>query len=259
MAGIGKVLCAAASGLVVTVTPFLLLAHAAELKVDAGVLQVWTMDAPPLVPEYSVCGSVDDYAGILEAEPGVELVAPPEPAGESRGWILVGTSGSDTLTGGNHDDCLVGGGGNDVLQGLEGRDVLVGGAGNDALSGGNGIDRLLGGEGDDHLDGGRGRDSMDAGEGNDVCVSEGGPDDLVGCETTQGGEGPGHAHQAGTSQTDDNSLDPGGTDATGGNGAPPASQLVPQSPPADDPPADSPPADDPPASDSPGEPEMPSA
>ena len=45
-----------------------------------------------------------------------------------------GTSGNDTLTGGDHQDCLLGLAGNDTLKGLGGADKLDGGAGTDTAS-----------------------------------------------------------------------------------------------------------------------------
>ncbi len=51
-------------------------------------------------------------------------------------WVLVGTSGNDTLTGGIGDDFLSGGAGDDMLVGGAGDDDLSGGAGNDTLDGG---------------------------------------------------------------------------------------------------------------------------
>jgi Ca2+-binding RTX toxin-like protein len=62
---------------------------------------------------------------------------------------LNGTTGNDTLTGGNGDDTLNGNAGNDVLNGGYGEDKLLGGDGNDVLVGGLGVDTLIGGTGND--------------------------------------------------------------------------------------------------------------
>ena len=56
---------------------------------------------------------------------------------------LTGTSGGDTLRGGN---------GNDTIDGRSGWDWLYGGAGNDRIIGGNGNDDLFGGAGADVFD-----------------------------------------------------------------------------------------------------------
>ena len=61
-----------------------------------------------------------------------------------------GTSGNNTLTGGNAADQLYGLEGNDSLNGGAGSDVLYGGDGNDTLIGGTGAaDTLYGGAGND--------------------------------------------------------------------------------------------------------------
>jgi serralysin len=52
----------------------------------------------------------------------------------------IGTSGDDSLTGGDAKDLLFGGEGKDMLSGGGGSDVLVGGAGVDTLTGGAGKD-----------------------------------------------------------------------------------------------------------------------
>ncbi|MBT9098055.1 hypothetical protein KFZ76_10110 [Methylovulum psychrotolerans] len=60
-----------------------------------------------------------------------------------------GTTGDDTLIGGNGNDHLSGNSGNDSISGGYGTDMLNGGDGNDTLSGGLGIDTLTGGAGND--------------------------------------------------------------------------------------------------------------
>lgn len=96
----------------------------------------------------------------------------------AAGLFLTGTSGNDTLVGGNDDD---------TLDGLDGQDSLVGGPGNDDLFSGFGSDTVLGGPGDDTLRGGFGHDLLEGGEGNDVL---GGPDYYeIGVNTLRGGAG----------------------------------------------------------------------
>ncbi|RMQ40696.1 Calcium binding hemolysin protein, partial [Pseudomonas cichorii] len=72
---------------------------------------------------------------------------------------LIGLEGDDVLNGRAGDDLLSGGDGRDTLYGEEGNDTLLGGIGNDSLSGGNGNDTLDGGAGNDSLDGGKGSDT----------------------------------------------------------------------------------------------------
>lgn len=63
----------------------------------------------------------------------------------ATGEVLVGTAGTDRLTGGGQDDFLSERAGNDILIGLEGRDTLEGGDGNDTLDGGPGDDFSMAG------------------------------------------------------------------------------------------------------------------
>ena len=67
---------------------------------------------------------------------------------------IIGSRGSDTLTGDDNDNELDGRGGNDTLTGNDGIDTLKGGEGNDTLKGGEGNDTLDGGPGADTLEGG---------------------------------------------------------------------------------------------------------
>ena len=62
---------------------------------------------------------------------------------------LTGTSGADTLVGGDANDILTGQGGSDDLRGNGGVDSLFGGGGNDILNGGAGVDYMRGGGGND--------------------------------------------------------------------------------------------------------------
>ena len=67
---------------------------------------------------------------------------------------IIGSRGSDTLTGDDNDNELDGRGGNDTLTGNGGIDILKGGEGRDTLKGGVGNDTLDGGPGADKLEGG---------------------------------------------------------------------------------------------------------
>jgi len=106
-----------------------------------------------------------------------------------RQHFLFGSSGADSLAGGNKDDhvyggagddLLIGGDGADLLEGNTGKDVLDGGSGQDTLAGGQGDDRLLGGAGNDLLLGGSGADELSGDSGNDVLNGGAGADTLWG-------------------------------------------------------------------------------
>lgn len=75
--------------------------------------------------------------------------------------IVYGTTGHDTLLGGD---------GNDFISGRAGNDMLYGGAGNDTLVGGYGIDKLYGDDGNDILLGGPSNDILDGGSGIDTAM-----------------------------------------------------------------------------------------
>ena len=63
--------------------------------------------------------------------------------GNAGGDTLVGTSGADTINGGDGDDMLYGRAGNDSISGGNGNDWLIGEGGNDILTGGAGNDRFV--------------------------------------------------------------------------------------------------------------------
>lgn len=96
--------------------------------------------------------------------------------GYGPGETLTGTSGNDTLIGGDihgkHGsgigDTIYGGGGNNSIVGQGGNDVLYGGSGNDTITAGDGNDYISGGSGSDLLYGGAGNDTIVAGAGDTV-------------------------------------------------------------------------------------------
>ncbi|MEO0636539.1 MAG: hypothetical protein AAFY73_07815, partial [Pseudomonadota bacterium] len=72
-------------------------------------------------------------------------------AAGSRGLVISGEDGNDTLWGGDFDDTLLGGSGDDELKGGLGDDILVGGGGADLLRGGLGDDTYVYSLGDGHV------------------------------------------------------------------------------------------------------------
>ena len=67
---------------------------------------------------------------------------------------FTGTSGNDTLIGGDYGDSIDGLAGDDSINGGAGGDTLTGGLGNDSLFGGTGGDTFIGDAGNDTIDGG---------------------------------------------------------------------------------------------------------
>jgi Ca2+-binding RTX toxin-like protein len=97
--------------------------------------------------------------------------------------LVIGTTGTDNVTGGKNDDVIVTGGGDDVLVGSEGADALFGGAGSDVLLGGNidgDTDGVAGGA-PEVIDGGSGSDYIIiSGEnGSEVVISAGDKEDKL--------------------------------------------------------------------------------
>lgn len=78
---------------------------------------------------------------------------------QTRGELLTGAAGSQTLRGGSAMDVLSGADGADLLLGLDGSDGLDGGAGADRLRGGDGDDLLFMDRADVLVDGGDGIDT----------------------------------------------------------------------------------------------------
>ncbi len=102
---------------------------------------------------------------------------------------ISGFGGNDSITGFNGDDIINagvgfdtvnGGANNDHISGLDGYDMLNGDAGNDTLLGNNGRDTLNGGDDDDSLNGGLGADELNGDAGNDTLEGQTGGDTLNG-------------------------------------------------------------------------------
>lgn len=137
--------------------------------------------------------AIDDALRIVLGTAGSESLSGGEDADRLRGL-----DGDDTLSGQGGMDSIEGNGGNDVLQGGSGADlldggvdddalhgdadddVMFGGAGDDSLYGGAGADVLDGGADNDVLQGGADNDALDGGAGNDVILGDAGGDSLYG-------------------------------------------------------------------------------
>ena len=121
------------------------------------------VDATDEDAEYTAM--VIDDLRVGQPVPGAENPAttcknppPTDPAPETPGCTIKGTSGADELVGTKGDDVICGFRGNDVLRGRGGDDLLLGRRGDDVVHGGSGRDSLRGGRGEDRGFGGRGAD-----------------------------------------------------------------------------------------------------
>ncbi|WP_146038759.1 calcium-binding protein, partial [Paracoccus sp. SY] len=85
-----------------------------------------------------------------------------------------GTTGSNTILGGNLDDIVYAHSGNDSVTGGDGDDVLYGQGGTDTLVGGAGADLLVGGAGNDNIQGGAGNDLIRFAWGDGTDTVDGG-------------------------------------------------------------------------------------
>lgn len=93
---------------------------------------------------------------------------------------IIGTSGSDAISGSRGDDIIDAGGGDDIVYGHQGDDIIDGGLGNDRLYGQDGEDTITGGQGNDRLYGGDDNDSLNGGAGADRLYGQQGDDTLTG-------------------------------------------------------------------------------
>jgi Ca2+-binding RTX toxin-like protein len=138
---------------------------------------------PPLDQDTGVYGT----AGTLTAAangPGQSIIrpappppppAPAQPAAAAatcngKRATIIGTDGSNKLSGTPAADVIAALGGNDKVSGLAGNDRICGGAGKDTLNAGKGNDRLFGQAGKDTLNGGPGNDELKGGAGKDKQV-----------------------------------------------------------------------------------------
>jgi hypothetical protein len=139
--------------------------------IDGDVLHYRVVEAP----DHARLGRIDQHAGTVRLIPntgftgtsrltfaasasGVESqysvlvrVAACPGAEDAAGRHLLGTSGSDVLSGGPRRDVLCGLGGADRISGRGAGDLLLGGAGPDTLRGGPARDRCRGGSGRDRV------------------------------------------------------------------------------------------------------------
>ena len=140
--------------------------------------------APATTPAACVAAGLTTFAETVTLTADrPRFVAAEDRPGAAGPFLVIGTSGDDTVTGSAAGDCVVGGGGDDTVDGQGGGDVVLGGDGADRVDGGAGNDRLYGEAALDRLVGGPGADVLDGGADNAVCDSDP-ADTAAGCTAT---------------------------------------------------------------------------
>jgi Ca2+-binding RTX toxin-like protein len=89
---------------------------------------------------------------------------------------ITGSTGNDTINGGEGADTINGGDGNDTIDGGINPDIIRGGTGNDTIFGRGAADVIYGGSGNDSLTGNNDNDTIVGGFGNDSLIGGGGND-----------------------------------------------------------------------------------
>jgi hypothetical protein len=102
--------------------------------------------------------------------PAAPAAPPAPPTCKGKPATIVGTNGTDKLSGTPAADVIAALAGNDKASALAGNDVICGDAGKDTLNGGKGNDKLYGQKGKDTLKGGPGKDKLKGGPGKDKQV-----------------------------------------------------------------------------------------
>ena len=154
----------------------------------------WTLAALTVTPP---AGNADDFSltvtatatdGSDVASAGSVLTvtvtdaATPNPiVSTSYNDIIVGTQGSDTITGDHGEEIILGGEGDDTIITGNNQDRVAGGGGDDTVTGGSQQDFIYGGSGNDQATGGGGDDVylFIAGEGNDSFSGGSGSDTIL--------------------------------------------------------------------------------
>ncbi|WP_460894891.1 peroxidase family protein, partial [Ramlibacter monticola] len=147
----------------------------------------------------------------------------------TRGVVIGGTPGHDTIISSSGDDSIWGDTGNDRLEGGMGNDQIDGGAGDDIITDTGGDDVIHGEDGNDVIQGGNGLNLLLGGYGQDFIISgedgadvRGGPgnDFLYGSklnEFSMGGEGDDWIERGTSDGAAGDNFDPFGNDPINGN------------------------------------------
>lgn len=152
-----------------------------------GHFEIYDEALPPseLNTLHDLSDGVDD--GVIEGTSGDDTIYGGNTIGEADGGAHTNDSisagdGNDTIFAGDGDDRIDAGRGDDTVEAGSGSDKVYAGDGNDTVDGGSGDDIIRGGGGDDTLSGGEGHDTLSGGAGNDDIDGGSGNDVLTGGE-----------------------------------------------------------------------------
>ena len=98
---------------------------------------------------------------------------------EDLQYEIHGSTGDDTISGGQKNDTIYGEEGNDVIFGNSGNDNIEGGTGEDIIYGGSGDDYIMSGSGNDTILGDSGNDTINAGSGDNIITTGSDKDTII--------------------------------------------------------------------------------
>ena len=124
------------------------------------------------IEQISASDVVVDASNVDDPSINPALTGITQTQGASKGYILAGTAGDDTIDAANLPDAvgamIFGGDGNDTITGHSSAgNMIFGGTGNDNIAGGSSIDIINGGDGNDTIKGQMGNDVISGQGGND--------------------------------------------------------------------------------------------
>lgn len=152
---------------------------------DVRETRTFFVDSPFAVP--AACQNIPNLGAPIIGTNGTDKIS-----GTSGNDLIFALGGSDKVDGKGGNDCIVGGDGSDKLSGGTGNDVILGGNGSDSLKGEGGDDRLYGDNDSDSLSGGTGDDFLYGGNGSDSLKGDSDDDTLdgeAGSDSAKGGSG----------------------------------------------------------------------
>ncbi len=137
------------------------------------------------IEQISASDVVVDASNVDDPSINPALTGITQTQGASKGYILAGTAGDDTIDAANLPDAvgamIFGGDGNDTITGHSSAgNVIFGGTGNDNIAGGSSIDIINGGDGNDTINGNAGNDTLNGNNGNDTINGGDGNDTIKG-------------------------------------------------------------------------------